>query len=176
MFSCWNLEVHDRCSIIIALSYDSSPKLVFYTAFWFLWFQSTMSLCRKFERNAAKRTEESLLQIHGACCLHRLTVMLSQVLKKWPLIGHRVGHGLPHVLSTPENLSKTPPRGQKSRKYDRLMEHVVYTGLQQCWAELQQNWPPVGHRVGHRIGHRVGHGLQHDLGHGLPHILSTPAN
>ena len=33
-----------------------------------------------------------------------------------------------------ENLSETPTRGrtEESRRYDRLMEHVVYTSLKQC--------------------------------------------
>ena len=33
-----------------------------------------------------------------------------------------------------ENLSETPTRGrtEESRRYYRLMEHVVYTGLKQC--------------------------------------------
>jgi len=54
-------------------------------------------------------------------------------------------------------------RTEESRRCDRLMEHVVYTGLQQCWAKFKKNWPPEGHRVGHRVGHKVGHGLLYVL-------------
>ena len=79
MVCCWNSEIWNRCSIIIALSYHNSPKLVFYTVFWFLWFQSASSLRRKFERNAAQTTEESRSYerfTRHLCCLQRLTAML----------------------------------------------------------------------------------------------------
>ena len=62
-------------------------------------------------------------QIERAHCLHRFTAKISRVFKKsWPPVGHReghkVGHGLPHVLSTPSlrgNLRRSMPCCEGSR-------------------------------------------------------------
>ena len=71
--SAWNEQPSGRWNWREVLSsfVRLFPRGCVYTVFWFPWFQSTKSLLRKFERNTAKRTEESQ------------------------------GHGVPHVLSTP---------------------------------------------------------------------------
>ena len=70
-------EIRESCFIIVALSYDGSPKVLFIRHSGF--------------------SDSDLARV----CL--------------------------------ENLSETPPRGQKRvLGTDRLMEHVVYKGLQQC--------------------------------------------